>query len=264
MEKVIKVKSAAWALHTLTAEFYPNQLDAMILFSSTSALFGVSGQGSYVAANTFLDWLSDYRTSKGSLTLSIQWGAWAETGMSVSSDLKELPGENHLKPTEALDALDEVINHAFETFNSEKKGTATATAGVNEIEMGAFTYPIFNVTDWNMYASNSNIFEQGPRGLVEELTGGVPVGVGKKGEEGQDGEENMLDFLLKNVSKDAAADSTSASLADLGLDSLDIINLRNKITQKFGATLPLDRFFDASLSVKSLYTELEGMRSSDK
>ncbi|CAE7573262.1 pksJ [Symbiodinium sp. CCMP2592] len=52
-------------------------------FSSSSGLFGVPGQSTYAAGNTFVD----------AVMPSIQWGGWGETGMVEDHGIKPLPGE---------------------------------------------------------------------------------------------------------------------------------------------------------------------------
>ena len=74
----VKIEGA-WNLHRLT-ETDPVKL--MVLFSSAAGILGSSGQGSYAAGNAFLDSLAHYRASRGLATLSVDWGAWAETGMA--------------------------------------------------------------------------------------------------------------------------------------------------------------------------------------
>ena len=64
-------------------------LDFMILFSSTSAILGPPGQVDYVAANAFLNAMARTRTRNGKQTTAIQWGVWNRVGMTA--DAAEAP-----------------------------------------------------------------------------------------------------------------------------------------------------------------------------
>ncbi|MCC7368643.1 MAG: type I polyketide synthase [Chloroflexi bacterium] len=68
-------------LHTFTRE---RDLDFFVLCSAGAALTGAAGQSSYVAANAFLDGFAHWRQRQGLPALSINWGPWAETGMTAS------------------------------------------------------------------------------------------------------------------------------------------------------------------------------------
>ena len=58
-------------------------LNACVLFSSITGLFGFSGQTNYCSANASLDALSGCRRTMGQVAVSVQWGAWAEIGMGA-------------------------------------------------------------------------------------------------------------------------------------------------------------------------------------
>ena len=70
--------AGSWHLHNLTQTL---ALDFFVLFSSASALLGLTGHGDYAAANAFLDALAAYRQQLDQPALSISWGDWAEVGM---------------------------------------------------------------------------------------------------------------------------------------------------------------------------------------
>ncbi|WP_369172896.1 SDR family NAD(P)-dependent oxidoreductase [Streptomyces sp. R28] len=75
MDAVLRPKvDAVLNLHELTRDL---DLTAFVLYSSSSALLGSPGQGSYAAANAFVDAFAQYRRDEGLPGLSLAWGLWA-------------------------------------------------------------------------------------------------------------------------------------------------------------------------------------------
>lgn len=78
MQKVMAPKiMGAWNLHVQSSAF---PLDFFVLFSSVASTVGNPGQGNYVAANTFLDALAQYRRLQGLPGLSVNWGVIEDVG----------------------------------------------------------------------------------------------------------------------------------------------------------------------------------------
>eukprot|EP01052_Picozoa_sp_SAG31_P007897 SAG31_NODE_386_length_16407_cov_24.639686_2_plen_2943_part_00 len=92
-EKVFAPKvDGAWHLHEETVKLGLS-LDLFVMFSSISSLFGSTAQANYSAANACLDSLAHHRQSQGLPALSIQWGAWTESGMAAERDtIRRLAG----------------------------------------------------------------------------------------------------------------------------------------------------------------------------
>ncbi|HET7771595.1 MAG TPA: SDR family NAD(P)-dependent oxidoreductase, partial [Chloroflexota bacterium] len=73
--------AGAWALDRATAG---QGLDWFVVFSSMVTVVGAPGQGNYAAANAVLDALAHARRARGQAGMSINWGPWADAGMSAS------------------------------------------------------------------------------------------------------------------------------------------------------------------------------------
>jgi acyl carrier protein len=71
----------SWLLHEAAAAF--PELDFFVGFSSAAPVVGAPGQSNYAAANAFLDALMGWRHAQGLPALSVNWGPWAEVGMSA-------------------------------------------------------------------------------------------------------------------------------------------------------------------------------------
>jgi acyl carrier protein len=113
VDDVLAAKAdAAWHLHELTAHM---DLSAFVLFSSIAGLFGGPGQGSYAAANLFLDRLAERRRAQGLAGTSVVWGLWSEAGAGTElgrAEVRRVVGSSSVgmvSSEEGLELLDLAI-----------------------------------------------------------------------------------------------------------------------------------------------------------
>ena len=67
-------------------EAFPcGSVDFFYLTASAASVFGVAGQGSYAAANAYLDALARARHQSGCHTVSLDWAAWRDLGFAASA-----------------------------------------------------------------------------------------------------------------------------------------------------------------------------------
>ncbi|MEV0504392.1 type I polyketide synthase, partial [Streptomyces spectabilis] len=88
------------------------ELDAFIVYSSASGVFGSAGQGNYAAANAYLAGLMAHRRAAGLPGLSLAWGLWEQTaGMTAHLDEVDQARANRggvlaITPAEGMELFD--------------------------------------------------------------------------------------------------------------------------------------------------------------
>jgi myxalamid-type polyketide synthase MxaB len=228
----------AWLLHTLTTSC---ELDFFVLFSALAAIVGPVGQGNYAAANSFLDALAYHRRGQGQPAVSVNWGPWAGAGMAGAMSARdqerlESRGLRAMAVEDGFEILDRIMHH-----------------GAPQV--------IAVMVDWSRYAARL------PGEHVPDLLQGV-VGDGRVTPAAAPGFASGLDFgpelaslpvtqrlpqLVAIVAGHAAralglapgkAINPQRPLHDLGLDSLQSVELRNAIAASLGTPLSATLLFD--------------------
>ncbi|KAH6622051.1 polyketide synthase [Boeremia exigua] len=89
--------------------FPAGELDFFVLFSSIGQVIGTPGQSAYAASNAFLDGLATHRRLKGCNSIAIQWTAWRALGLASDTALVDL--ELHSKGV-----TDITVKEAFQAW----------------------------------------------------------------------------------------------------------------------------------------------------
>ncbi len=236
--QVMKPKvQGAWNLHSLTQDV---SLDFFILCSSATSFFGSPGQGNYAAANAFLDALAHYRQAKGLSGLSINWGPWAEVGMTARMDSRDRDrlsarGLELMKPDYGVQALEQLISQSpaqvgvFSIHWSDWLRQYPSHALPSYYESIAREVKQASATDETTQQENS-IFEQ----LLEKSSA--------------QREAMLTSYLQQQVAQvlqlDGELPSIEENLVERGMDSLMVMEGMNQIQQDLQLMLYPREFYE--------------------
>jgi acyl transferase domain-containing protein/acyl carrier protein len=239
-ENVLAPKLAgAWNLHSLTRHL---PLDFFLLFSAGAALLGSAGQGSYAAANAFLDALAFHRRALGLTGLSINWGAWAEVGMAARMgrahhERWQSLGMATIQPEQGVQALAQLLS------------TPVTQAAVIPIQWEVFSRALTSAPPFLrdlLAAAAPATGKAQPLGKVEAR----PQWIDRLQQADPAGRQNLLEELVRGhvagVLGLGAAHSIdpSQALTEMGLDSLMAVELSNRLRASLNHPLPSTLAFE--------------------
>ena len=218
-------------------------LDFFVMFSSISAVWGSKHLAAYAAANHFLDAVAHDRRARGYPALSVNWGPWADGGMTTTESSEWLAqlGLRPLAPAEGVDALVGLM------------ASPMCQAVVAHVDWSRFL-PVYTAA--------------ARRPLLEELAAPPEhaAGAGDPGPAVQSARHDrdaiaaimaaapaarldlVRDLLLRQIAGVLRLPDVNGNrpLTDLGIDSLMAIELRNEIQRSLGVVVPMVTFLDGS------------------
>ncbi|MFD8383310.1 SDR family NAD(P)-dependent oxidoreductase [Streptomyces sp. NPDC059679] len=244
---------AAWQLHRLTRGA---DLASFVLFSSAASVLGSGGQGNYGAANAFLNALAEHIRATGSPATSLAWGLWgvdegmtehlatADRARMARSGTAAMSGEAGLARFDAAlaTALPVLVPARFDLAVLREQA---ATGALPPLLRRLVRLPVRTATAVKASPSWAG------------RLGGLP----------ETEQDRVIGELIRDRIAAVLAHPEPETLelgrtfAQLGLDSLTALELRNAIHEATGVRLPATAIFDyptPETLVSHLRTELLG------
>ncbi|MFI9066199.1 SDR family NAD(P)-dependent oxidoreductase, partial [Streptomyces sp. NPDC053429] len=214
--------------------------DAFVLFSSVAGVWGGAGQGGYAAGTAHLDALADVLRGSGLPAASVAWTPWRGSLTGPAADRIRGAGLSFLDPERALDVLDAALARS-------ESGLAVADV------------------DWERFAAAYTAAR--PSALLEELPAvralraaereaaaaraadDTKITASLRGRTAEEQRRELLRLVRSQVAaalghtspEDIAPDRT---FKDLGVNSVTAVELRNRLREATGLSLPASLVFD--------------------
>ncbi len=236
----------AWHLHKLTQSL---SLSTFVLFSSIAGVAGSPGQASYAAANGFLDSLAQQRQNAGLPAVSLAWGLWEQdggmTGVLGDRDLDRLR-RGGMRPLAAAEGLT-----LFDVATAQARALIVPARIAPEHLMDSELLPpiMQDLRETPGRPEPTSSFASRLEGLTELEQDHVIVATILDG---------IRDILGDRGGGDIQPD---LSFKDLGLDSLDAVELRNRLRTLTGVRLSVTAALDYPTSA-ALASYLRGQLAS--
>ncbi|XUL85489.1 type I polyketide synthase [Streptomyces galilaeus] len=229
LARVVAGKDAG-ALHL--HDLLRRPLDAFVLFSSVTGVWGSGSQCAYSAANAYLDALAEHRRGLGLTATSMQWGPWAGRAHEEYDHELTRRGLRLMETGPALMALDRALG---------RDETATVVVDM----------------DWSLFAPAYTAAR--PRPLLDDLPEaqqalrprGPAAGDSRPGElrrallavePGRRRRDVLVDRCQREVGRvlrlEPARVNVTVPLTGMGLDSLMALEVKKGLEAAVGVALP--------------------------
>ncbi|WP_393916343.1 SDR family NAD(P)-dependent oxidoreductase [Halostreptopolyspora alba] len=208
-----------WRLHEATVTAGAS-LDWWVAFSSAASLVGSPGQGSYAAANAWLDAFTAWRRAHGLPATTINWGVWSGVG-GAPGDVRAL---RPFTPDEGLEALEALLGAGRD---------ATGVVGFQPVRSAAMFPELLRIPFFSDVVSAAD---------------NTPTGSDWPGPQALQGLEparawrlaatRLRESVAGVIGCDPETIDRAMPLVDYGLDSLAAIRVKSIIEHDFGVAVP--------------------------
>ncbi|KAJ4343921.1 hypothetical protein N0V95_006523 [Ascochyta clinopodiicola] len=208
-------------LHNL---FPSGTLDFFVLFSSIGQIIGTPGQSAYAASNAFLDGLATHRRAEGCNSIAIQWTAWRALGLASDTALVDL--ELHSKGVTDITVEEgfQAWTHLSTIDTDHAVVTRTRILDANEV------LPCELIADVVHRRAAATVSATSPSQVAEKPKSGPELKAHFNAE--------IKGCLSRVLHLDVEEIDDRAVIADLGVDSVMTVALRQQLQKAMGVTVP--------------------------
>ncbi|MCV7228013.1 type I polyketide synthase [Mycolicibacterium komossense] len=208
--------------------FKDHDLEFFVMFGSAGSTIASPGQGSYAAANAFLDAFAHYRVAQGLPALTIGWGPWS-VGMVEELKLENIYAQRGIElitPAVGARILDRLINQKTPSVVAISADWSRA----RQAGFGGRLPSMFSDLD----RSETTSAQADSDGSILSVLAQTPEG---------DRPAVIADHVKRIVAAvfDCAVDDFEPDdiLEDIGLDSMIAMDFRVRINMVFSIDLPV-------------------------
>lgn len=207
--------------------FPPETLDFFVLFSSIGQIIGTAGQSAYAASNAFLDGLATHRRSQGCNAIAIQWTAWRALGLASDTALVDL--ELHSKGMTDINVQEgfQAWMHLSSINTDHAVVTRTRILDVDE----ALPCELIQDIVQRRAAPSASATSSFPvAAVVAKPRSGAELKAHLRAE--------VKGSLSRVLHLDVEDIEERVAIADLGVDSVMTVALRQQLQKAMGITVP--------------------------
>nr|BCB14676.1 type I polyketide synthase [Streptomyces spiroverticillatus] len=230
---------AARHLHELTRD---HELTAFVTFSSVAGLLGSAGQGSYAAANAYLDALAHHRRALGLAATSVAWGPWDGGGMATeeaSQDRSWWRGLTPMDPELCLTVLRRALDRAAVCVGVVDADWQQLAPSFTATRPSPLLSDLPDVRAAAAAADRDTEASEAPSDLTARLSALTEP----------ERRRELLDLVRGQVALVLGYDGPGTvqpgrAFSELGFDSLTAVEFRNRLGAVTGRQLPATLLFD--------------------